>query len=654
MSDSKSWWNRGYFSGYWGRTPGSGGDSKSSTSSSYEFDDGDDYYGYSWKDVYKSRYKSSLGFGTSKLSETASSSISYYTSYYKKFSDVDSQRVLLESAYKTARDLVIVLDFPFKIHIQLSSEGTEVSGSPGDRRLFIPTSVLDDSTYDTTSKINICCGLAIHEAAHLKFTELKVLSSFMEKVSSGYWDSDEKISESHINFVNSIINLIEDERVEDKLLTERPGYTEFIDKAKSWNYKKFISAKKSESGKVEAFLNNLFRLIRYPEGLEDEVLSEYHEQYNRIQALLNPLPRSTKEACISGFKIYKEIISIFSDLGLTHRETNTALSDFGSRMGEGYIRCMYGVDTDSHSYADKANIMTSISTYSSTCEGVSLLAGLVTGSIETGTEKNVYFEKPKGSKTLYQSLAKEVSPYVSAIRKLIRNTDKNYDFNIYGCRTGKLDTAKLAEAYQGVPQVYIRSGRVTTNNSTVCVLIDESGSMRWEEKDEQARKAAILLNEALKDLPNVDLYIYGHTADTITYGTTELSIYREGNRPTSPYALSDSKARFENRDGTAIYEAGQRVRRFTKNPCIMFVISDGEPAAYHYGGSSAISDVRKNVTKLENDGFTVIQITIDTVNHAKEMFTHVIDLKEGIQELPNLLSKVIKKAIINDKKTTIS
>ena len=77
------------------------------------------------------------------------------------------------------------------------------------------------------------------------------------------------------SFIVSLMNIIEDERVESLLLQERPGYIEFIDKAKTFQYKDFIEKRVSKSGKITAFLNNLYRLIRYPEGLEDKILKEY-------------------------------------------------------------------------------------------------------------------------------------------------------------------------------------------------------------------------------------------------------------------------------------------------------------------------------------------------------------------------------------------
>jgi len=666
---SKAWWSKGYFSDYWKKSTthssstthhssttswGSSGSGSYGGSISYYDDD------YDWRDAYRSRYRSSLGYTSGRLTEATRFSFS---------SSITEGKGLLERAFREARDLVVILDFPFKISLQISSMGDEVDygyGSRGSRRLFIPTNVLDDTSYSIDERVTICCGQAIHEAAHLKFTEYRILDSFIkklvnERVFTTEDGTGEVIKKKHISFLKSLINIIEDERVEDLLLTERPGYNDFIEKAKAYSYKQFIKNTKSDSGKTEAFLNNLFRLIRYPEGIDENIISEYNEGFEKIQSHLSPLPDSTKKACIAGYKIYKEILTIFKDLKLSETEISESLSSVGDIASALYSICLYGSDIDSSSTSSADGFTVSdgrtcsiVETRTRGSDERKMLAKLIVGTAEKGTKDKVYFEKAKGNKSTYLKVAEEVSPYVGAIKRLINNTDKNYTFNIHGCRSGLLDESKLAEAYQGVPQVYMRQGKVTTNGSTVCVLIDESGSMSWRDKDVTARKAAILLNEAFKDLKGVDLYIYGHTADVVFSGSTEIRIYKEGKKACDPYGLSASCARVENRDGTAIYEVGKRIRKFTNNHVIMFVISDGNPAAYDYYGASAARDVRQNVTKLENDNFTVIQISIDTVSDVSEMFTNYIDLTHDLSKFPRNLGKIIKKAVVSDKKTIVT
>ena len=242
------------------------------------------------------------------------------------------------------------------------------------------------------------------------------------------------------------------------------------------------------------------------------------------------------------------------------------------------------------------------------------------------------------------------------IKKIVRGHDKNYDFNILGCRSGLLDTNKLAEAYQGIPQVYVRKGQVRTNKTTVCILIDESGSMGWGvrghlSRADLARDTAILLNESLKSIPGIDLYIYGHSGDMVYSGATEINVYREGKKEKSPFALGKVRARSENRDGTAILETAKRVRKFTSDPVLMFIISDGSPSADFYRGYGAVQDTASKVKQVEGMGFNTVAITICSYR-ASEMYPRNIDLSDDLSILPLALGKIVKKLIIQDKKTT--
>ena len=616
---------------------------------------------YDWRTAYKSRYKSSLGYSSSKLSESIGYGSSWYSSGYsysgRTADDTEKARVLIEKTYKAARDLVVILDLPFKVSVQMTPSGGEMEF--GDyRRIFLPTKVLDDSTYTEADKISICSGQAIHEAAHLKYTELAVIESFRAKLEGLATVEEVKAdSRAKIDFIKSLINIIEDERVESLLLQERPGYIEFIDKAKTYQYKGFIEKQKSESGKVTAFLNNLYRLIRYPEGIEDEVLKNYAKYYERIKDILTPLPETTKDSCLSAYRIYKVLIEIFKDLKLSIRHEDAELKIALKGFQAGYSEPLYGFDKDSGNCPSIEQVYSELG--KSGRDGGKLLAELVKG-VAVKVDNETYFRNAKGDETRYKKIALEVSPHINAIKKILKTSNRNYEFNIHGCRSGLLDEAKIAEAYQGVPQVYIRKGKVETSNSSVVVLIDESGSMsggsHYYSKVAMAKRAAILIREALKGT-GTDLYVYGHSADSIYSGTTEITVYQEGKSSNiSPYALSEVRARYENRDGTAILEVAKRVRKKTSDQILMFVLSDGLPCAHHYWGRESELDVQKKVKKVEGMDFTVVQVTIDNMNEesCKRMFSNVIHLENDLADLPRKLGKVIKKAILKNRKTEVS
>src|SRR5699024_4249084 len=150
-------------------------------------------------------------------------------------------------------------------------------------------------------------------------------------------------------------------------------------------------------------------------------------------------------------------------------------------------------------------------------------------------------------------------------------------------KSGRFDTSKLVEARQGVPNVYERMGSVKTDKICIGVLVDESGSMMSDNKYRKAREAAIFINEVVGKLSDVELFIYGHTAD-VGSESTNVMVYREPGTPLDPYALGAIRARSNNRDGDAILATARRIRQRTKRNGILFVISDGQPAASNYGG----------------------------------------------------------------------
>lgn len=625
--------------------------SKKSSSSFYDDEDYYDYYDYS-RSSKKKKYKSSVGWTGGSLS----SSTSYYTtersSYFKSWEDRSGDltekdkenQVILQKAYPAVRDLIVILDFPFRVYIQVGKKDENVTDETGkkrygDRRICLNTKVLDNDGYSDIQKINTLCGIGIHEASHLMFTEYRVYDKFLTNKGTEF-GSDVR------GYLRSLVNLIEDERIEDKLLRERPGFSDFIEQSKEWSSSRLkTSLHHSEAAKVVV---NLYHLIRFPENIDKDIIEKHAGLYKKISNLLNPLPLNTKETCQVAFEMFKLVKSYLTEeLNLDDKAFQNNIRLGSEYIDKSYKGISYGSDNDSGVMMDESE-MGHVLTKDA------MISKLLVGAAEKGEKDYSYFEKVVGDAKSYKACVSRVKKYIPGIRKLISGTDKNYDFNILGCRSGILDTTKLAEAYQGVPQVYMRQVHVRTNKTTVCVLVDESGSM-WGDKEDLARDAAILLNESFGTLPGIDLYIYGHTADVDwEHNSVNLSVYREGNKYRPRYALSSIKAREQNRDGDAIYETAVRVRKHTDSQCIMFVISDGEPCAHGYGGYDAIEDVRKKVEKVEAMGFNVIQITIDNVYTSDKMFTKHVELKDDLSELPKRLSEVIKKVVLDDKKTVIT
>lgn len=613
-----------------------------------DYDDEDD--GRWGRSIFRKSYKSSVG-NSGELSRTINRSSWYGESYYSYSSvgkEEDAQlSKLIEKAYSSVKDMITIMDFPFPIRVNLN-EGSDKNSSYSDyfseekrdnseRRIAVPSKIFD-STEDNETKINAFCGFGLHEAAHLRYTYLRVYLNFLSFISGKYTFEEGEI-------IKIFINLLEDNRVEDLLLTERPGFQDFIDCAKSYN-SKTLEEKLNimRERKLILFFKTLIGILRFPGLIEEEVLEEYSEVYKEVQEKITPYPENLKDICSvseSIFKIIKE--KKLSDIDPAELKKILFLINGTESINS----IMYGVDLDSGRKIDKSKVSRLLSSKDS------LTMKILEGTVERGDSDKVFFEKPKGDRNDYLRDVRAVQKYVPRLKKILTGTDKNYDFNIQGCRSGILDTTKLAEAYQGVPQVYLRQGHVRTNKSTICVLIDESGSMGGK-KEILARQAAILLNETFGKSLGVNLYIYGHTADIGSIGYINLSVYREGSHYNPKFSLSKSCAKSQNRDGDAILEVAKRVRKFTKENCIMFVISDGSPCANGYGGIPAIKDTAAKVKEAEKLGFGIIQISIDAVYGVEDMFDTYIDIGYNLEEMPKLLNEIVKTKVIKTKHTTVS
>jgi hypothetical protein len=308
----------------------------------------------------------------------------------------------------------------------------------------------------------------------------------------------------------------------------------------------------------------------------------------------------------------------------------------------------------------------------------SIISGILNESVEEVTspydsKKSTFFLKIK--KVMKESprtrrmmmLSSRVANYSSVLKKSILSRFKNEKFKFYGCKTGTLDPTKIVEAYQGVENVYTQPAAYETKKIVLSILLDESGSMDWKGRVDLVKQAAALLIQAFGDSEYVDLYIYGHTADIITGEETSVYVYKEGSEKGSKLIedinkLSYVSAKSQNRDGTAIYEVAKRVnsKAFSKSTpdkdkkSIMIIMSDGVPEAGCYGGSSAIADTRKMVTKAQEEfGVSIIQCTINKVSESEEMFDTVIKLENDLPNFVQNLSNVIRRLLDEQIETKI-
>lgn len=600
--------------------------------------DSDDYY-------YKSSTSSSLGWGKDRFME----SVSKFSFHGRSLSEEVRIYELLSKAVSDTKVLIDILDLPKKVDVVLQPEKFKEGET-----IFVPTDIIDDKGIAEDDIIFTICGYGIHEAAHLKYTtDLGHYKKFRKNIKKEWRD---ECSDSN-DLLNILIDLVEDVRVNNSLLSDRAGLCTFIEKLNDYKYHKLLDSitHKIPTG-VRSFIIGAISLISFPDKFDysSVVEEEYKTALDSIRDILGKAPKDSIDSCYLGWNCFLIIDDILSQLS----------TDNKSRL----FNCIQKLSNNLGVYSSLTNHDHLKSEYSgkvssALTEKSSRLGDLLTGAASLGMEKTSIFEKITPNDTIEKIYLREkekISKYVSVIKKQVSLTDKNFEYVIHGCRSGLLDTNKLVEAYQGVPHVYVRKGSVVTNRTTVCVLVDESGSMWWGDKIDIARQAAILINEALGNLPGVDLYIYGHTADVVSSGETVIRTYKD--KTTSKlgkYLLGSIGKRplRENRDGIAIKEVTKKVREFTSSRCLLFILSDGSPAACGYSGSSALNDVKNAVENAERDNFEVVQVTIDYISKSiceRMGFKNSINLENDLNNFPEKLAKIIKTAVLKDKTTKVN
>lgn len=571
-------------------------------------------------------------------------------SYSAYMLEAPTQADLIKRAYPMAKDMIVVMDPPFKVHVKITSGDTSATDG---KTVYISTKMFDDPELSTGEKLDTFLGVTVHEGSHLLYTDL----TWLKKITN--------------HMVMQIWNVIEDERIEQLLGENKSGLANFLEKSKYYYFDQYYLdyvVPKEREGKLTTFdklFNTFLRIIRYPKYLKEEDIIFFGHHLWEVKKVVLPYPETTEKAIKCAYRVY-DIIKEFYEKEERERSEREATGESEEEIKRKAAERMEADGSETLGAVGKS-ISTPVSDgggkeepgkplekedLADAVRGDSELLGeICEGTVEIGSADETYFSRTSDDQRVYMDSVARIKRYVPAISKVIRGHCKDYKLIHRSMRSGVLDTNKLAEAYQGVSTVYIREGEVKTDKVSVCILIDESGSMSGE-RIKAARDTAILINEAIGSIPNVELFIYGHSGDMRTSYATEMYVYREKNY-VPRFSLGSCRARSQNRDGIAIEEVAKRVRKQTQNPTLFFILSDGAPCAGGYGGSSAMDHVRGCVNRVERMGFNVVQVCISHSYDPSLMFRNFIVL-EDMSKLAFELAKAVKKATMTAAKVHIT
>jgi len=563
----------------------------------------------------------------------------------------------------------------------------------GNGNIFVDGSLLRDND----DKLDVVAGLSIHEKLHLVHTQPLI------KWERNYRDTN-NLTVAEGQLLHNIGNIVEDEYIESQLAKTHGGYVSYIQKVKEHYFDKHgqkIEDCKDPFGDV---LNTLLALVRFPQAIDDARKKKHakHIQFF-VRALKDGLKsRDNTLVCIESLYDYmrqlakqhaedskdtdeegmleraseklNEILSSYEDAGvkgdLSEEDIDKMLkrlvsdemasAERHSRYGDQRVM-KEGCEASASELTDYEKAMGSISdqlakaiaeledsdyTEEDWDKGKAL--GLKVGTKVTWRNQKADSDKAKSD---YSSALTEMKGAISGLRRRIDLYGDTKIHTIRNQRRGKLDKKMLHKIPLGREDLFKNIIIDEDKPLDVCLLVDESGSMGYG-KMRKARETAIALREALKDNQALNLWVFGHTADGYEWdglGTTNMSVYWSPTYKSQLNAMGSMRARSENRDGMAILASADRVKAESPSMSsnrLMIVISDGEPSADKYRGSTATSHVKKAVKHLEGQGWSIIQIGIQGAREwvMKDMFTNWLYI-DDMSQLPNQVSKIIRKVI---------
>lgn len=640
-----------------------------------------DWFGRKGKN-YTSTYKGStrLGWDT-KVSG----------SYSSFFAPDLNKRKLLRDSYRHACDIRDIMDIPRSIRIQLNVDA-KTSCTDG-KTVIVSTKVYDDNKIDNNVKLDVFLGTTIHEFSHILYTDMA------------------EIRKNRPNkFLFNLFNTIEDERIEYNTTQNYPGYANFIGQAKYY-YFDLLYKKAEKQDDLMDVLQNILYIVRYPARVDTKVIYRHQVLFNKIKKVLCDFGNNSKEAYDKAEKIYKLLLDYFKfpppppeeqqegDEEQDQSDSSEGQSDSGegqegsdgSSDPQNSKQSSQKQDSKDNEGSDK-NSKTQSSPKSGSDEGsagkkkqepikaytqeeikqaAEKLAEQMRRLITSNTSLNsneikdewdskeiadeckqikddVFIVKQEDYERRYKADFDTVKQHINGLVNTFSKFFVEQEYRLTGMRRGVLDTNKLAEAYQAVETVYSNKFKRTTPGLDVCVLIDESGSMRGT-NIASARKCAILLNEVFLRLKQCDFYVYGHTADNRHMGEVTINVYRDHwNR--NRYALGKVESYSNNKDSVAIEETYKMVRKQTSKPLLMFVISDGAPNAYGLREQPAVEEVKKVVNRIESNGDTLVcQIAIESHFRPQDMFNHYVIMTD-MNTFPSDLSGYVMNTLISKLK----
>ena len=199
--------------------------------------------------------------------------------------------------------------------------------------------------------------------------------------------------------------------------------------------------------------------------------------------------------------------------------------------------------------------------------------------------------------------------------------------------------------YRQDARIFARKMLPTESDLVVTILIDQSGSMRSDHRQDKTMWMALIVYSFCKEI-GVPIQILGHNVIK-SHGPCVVQIYAEfddidHNDLQRILSITSNGA---NRDGTALRYAGSMLAKRPESKKILFLLSDGRPSEYD-SYEEAVSDIQDACKCLRKQRISLVAAAIGDDRPAiheiyGNAFWDVTDLDRISQKLVSQIKKVI-------------
>ena len=560
------------------------------------------------------------------------------------FNVATSGMELLKKAYALAQMSVSAMLEGRRMRIQIIPESNQ--SFTNGKTVNVATEMLDDTSMTKGQRADVFRGKAIHETCHIKWTDFDAMSPDLNAME------------------RSLLNIIEDERIERICGETYPGYAGFLAASKRDVMNRYYKKLQKEGAfdgqdDASAIVNAVIHMVRFPKSLTDEEILRWGEPLLRIRNLMVNWPTSTTEVVPMAIEAYRIILEYLktnenqkpeqnkqnqqekgrenqpetdSDSNGTNQSETPADSNPEQELEKiGMVLCRSIAEDPNKELTDD-----DMSVCITESEDAFDEAGELQGNWRRGSRSGRVIHKPVPDKDTYVDSYHRVKKWVPMISEKMKNMGTDKSFVIKGQRNGMLDTCRLAEGYQGIETIYMTTGMVKANKIAVTILMDESGSMHTDEKMHSALDATVLIAEACKRVPNIQLNIFSYTDDEHSLDLTD---YGDGRR-------GELLGGYNPGGGTptaeAIDEAVKITRQRTSEKGILVVVTDG-------AAQNTTEELESSVKAAEQAGLSVIAVGIEFKNIKYSAYKNAVNFDDMNSFAPNL-GKMIRAICITIQK----